>query len=143
MFNIFLINFEQLIDYITAKTLLLVLIIGGFNFRLTNWWRNDLSTSEGTQVDLLTTSNGLSQIISDSNHILPNSNSCIDLIFTNQPNLETESEVYSSLHPKCYHQIKFAKLSLKVEYPPLIERLIWDYKNAVIPSTHPAISSFD
>ena len=120
-----------------------VLITGDFNVRSTNWWKNDLPTSEGTQVDSLTTSYGLSQVISDRTHILPNSSSCIDLIFTNQPNLVTESGVHQSLHPKCHHQIAFAKLNLKVEYLPLYERLIWDYKNADIPSINRAIDIFD
>ena len=142
-FDIFLVSFEQLIGDIIAKNPLFVLITGDFNVRLTNWWKNDLSTSEGTQVDSLTTSYGLSQIISDPTHILPNSSSCIDLIFTNQPNLVTESGAHPSLHPKCHQQIVFAKLNLKVEYPPLYERLIWDYKNADIPSINRAIDIFD
>ena len=128
---------------ILAKNPLFVLITGDFNIRSTNWWKNDLSASEGTQVDSLTTSYGLSQIISDPTHILPNSSSCIDLIFTNQPNLVTESGVHPSLHPKCHHQIVFANLNLKVEYPPLYEFLIWDYKNADIPSINRAIDIFD
>ena len=53
----------------------------------------------------------------------------------------TESGVYPSLHPKCHHQI--AELSLKVEYPPLYECLIWDYKTADIPSINCAIGIFD
>ena len=99
--------------------------------------------SEAPQVDSLTTSYGLSQIISDPTYILPNSSSCVDLIFTNQPNLVPENGVYPSLHPKCHHQIVFAKLNLNVEYPPLYERLIWDYKNADIPSINRAIDIFD
>ena len=142
-FDIFLVSFEQLNGDIIAKNPLFVLIAGDFNVRSTNWWENDLSTSEGTQVDSLTTSYGLSQIISDPTHILPNSSSCIDLIFTNQPNLVTESGVHPSLHPKCHHQIVFTKLNLKVEYPPLYERFIWDYKNADIPSINRAIDIFD
>ena len=142
-FDIFLISFEQLIGDIIAQKPLFVLITGDFNVRSTNWWKNDLPTSEGTQVDSLTTSYGLSQVISDRTHILPNSSSCIDLIFTNQPNLVTESGVHQSLHPKCHHQIVFAKLNLKVEYLPLYERLIWDYKNADIPSINRAIDIFD
>ena len=121
-FDIFLISFEQLIGDIIAKNPLFVLITDDFNVRSTIWWKNDLSTSEGTQVDSLTTSFGLSQLISDPTHILPNSSSCIDLIFTNQPNLVTESGVHLSLHPKCHYQIVFAKLNLKVEYPPLYAR---------------------
>ena len=142
-FDSFLMSFEQLIGDIIAKNPLFVLITGDFNVRSTNWRKNDLSTSEGTHVDSLTTSYGLSQIISDPTHILPNSSSCIDLIFTNQPNLVTESGVHPSLHPKCHHQIAFAKLNLKVEYPPLYERLICDYKNADIPSINRAIDIFD
>ena len=118
-FDIFLISFEQLIGDIIAKNPLFVLITGNFNGRSTDWWKNDLSPSEGTQVDLLTTSYGLSQIFSNPTHILSNSSSCIDLIFTNQPNLVTESGVHPSLHPKCHHQIVFAKLNHKVEYCPL------------------------
>ena len=142
-FDIFLVSFEQLIGDIIAKNPLFVLITGDFNIRSTNWWKNDLSASEGTQVDSLTTSYGLSQIISDPTHILPNSSSCIGLIFTNQPNLVTESGVHPSFHPKCHHQIVFANLNLKEEYPPLYECLIWDYKYADIPSINRAIDIFD
>ena len=82
-FDVFLISFEQVIgDIIAEKSFVQI---------KTNWWKNDLSTSEDTQVDSLTTSYGLSQIISDPTHILPNSSSCFDLFFTNQPNLVTES----------------------------------------------------
>ena len=84
-------SFEQLIGDIIAKNPLFVLITSDFNVRSINWWKNDLSTSEGTQVDSLTAFYGLSQIISDPTHILPNLSSCIDLIFTNQPNLVAET----------------------------------------------------
>ena len=83
-----------------ASNLLFVLITGDFNITSINSWKNDLSTSESTQVDSLTTSYSLSQIISDPTHILPNSSFFIDLIFRNQPSLVTESGVHPSLHPK-------------------------------------------
>ena len=83
-----------------------------------------------------TASYGLSQIISDPTHYFFQIHLPVltDLIFTNEPNLVTESGVHPSLHRKCHPQIEFAKLNLKVEYPPLYERLIWDNKNADIPS---------
>ena len=102
-FDIFLKNPQQLIGDIITKNTFFVLITGDFNVRSSNWWKNDPSTSKRTQVDSLRSSYGLSQIISDPTHILSNSSSCTDLIFTNQPNLVTESGVYPSLHPKCYH----------------------------------------
>ena len=44
-------------------------------------------TTGGTKTDSLTTSYGLSQVLSDSNYIVANSSLCIDFIFTNQRNL--------------------------------------------------------
>ena len=117
-----------------------MLITGDFNVRSSNWWKNDFTTSEGTQVDSLSSSYGLSHVISDPTHILPNLSACIDLIFANSL---TESGVYPSLHPKCHHEVIFTKLNLKVEYLLLYERLTWDYKNANIPLINRAIDIFD
>ena len=61
---------------------------------------------------------------------LPNSESCIDLFFTSQPNLVSESGVHASLFPRCHHQIIYAKINLKIYYPPPYERLVWDYSKA-------------
>ena len=44
---------------------------------------------EGSQIQLLTSKFGLSQIITEPTHILEMSRSCIDLIFTSQPNVVT------------------------------------------------------
>ena len=54
------------------------------------------------------------QIIKESTHILENSSSCIDLIFTNEPNMVVESRVHHPLHQDCHHQIIFPKFNLKV-----------------------------
>ena len=47
------------------------------------------------------------------------------------------------LHPNCHHQNLFSKLNLEVEYPPLYERLVWDYKNADSQSLKKAIKMFN
>ena len=57
------------------------------------------------------------QLISETTHILPNSNSCIDLIFTDQPSLVVNCGTHSFLNSKCHHQITHCKL-LIIEYPP-------------------------
>ena len=54
---------------------------------------------------------GLTQIINESTHILKGS-SCIDLVFTSQPNMVLDSRVHSSLHPNSHHQIVFDKFDL-------------------------------
>ena len=52
--------------------------------------------------------------IQEPTHILNLSSSCLDLIFTPQPNLVMESIVHSSLHPNCHHQVVFASTTLKI-----------------------------
>ena len=76
----------------------------------------------------------LQQLISDPSHILPNSSTCIDLIFTDQSNLVVDSDVHPSRHTNCHHQITFCKFNLIIEYPPAYQRLVWDCKRANINS---------
>ena len=56
-----------------------------------------------------------------SQHIIGDSSSCSDMIFTLQPNLVIESGVHSSVNPNSHHQITYSKFSLKIYYPPPYE----------------------
>ena len=82
-------------------------------------------------------------MINEPTHLLQNSSSCIDLIFTSQPNIVVESGVYPSLHPNCHHQIIFAKFNLKIYYPPPYLREVWHYKEANTDLIKQAISNFN
>ena len=75
---------------------------------------------------------GLQQIINEPKHIVGDSSSRNDLIFTTQLNLVMKSRVHSSLQPNCHHQIIYAKFNLKIHYPcPLpYEREIYYYGKA-------------
>ena len=95
-----------------------------FNARSKSWWPDDITSPEGTNIDSLTTMHGLHQLISDLTHLLPNSLSCIDLIFTDQPNLAVACSVHPSLHPNCYHQIIYSKFNLMIDFPPPYEHLV-------------------
>ena len=119
------------------------IILGDFNERSSNWWQGDTQTSEGSRIDYLTTSYGFQQLISEPTRILKNSSSCIHLIFTDQPNLITDSGTHPSLHSKCYHKITFCKINLKITYPPPYRRLVWDFKRANISSIRKAITMVD
>ena len=125
-----------------------ILVTGDFNVRSFSWWKNDLTTSEGNQVDAITSSYGLSQLICEPTHILPNWSLCIDLIFINQNNFLMDSVAHASLHPNCHHQIVYAKLNLKIEYPSLYERLVLSYlkirmfMSSYISSTRPCLIFF-
>ena len=99
-------------------------MIGDFNAKSYNWSINDTTTPEGAQIDNMTSLYRMKQLISEPTHILHHSSSYVDLIFTNQPNIVMDSGVDSSLHPKCYHQIIYSKLNLKIEYrPPYIRKI--------------------
>ena len=80
-------------------------ITGDFNARSSSWWSEDTNTSEETKLYSLTYLNGFSQLINELTHIQINSSSCIDLVFTDQPNLSLNSGVHASLHPNCHGKV--------------------------------------
>ena len=104
-FDEFLSNFENLLNFVKGLKPSFTIIMGDFNARSKSWWPDDITSPEGTDIDSLTTMYGLHQLISDPTHLLPNSLSCSDLIFTDQLNLPVDCGVHLSLHPNCHHQI--------------------------------------
>ena len=132
-------NFEKLLYQIQQFRSSFVVILGDFNAKSKSWWNKDITSNEGSQIDSLATTYGLQQLISDPTHILPNSSTCIDLIFTDQPNLVVGSGVHPSLHINCHHQITFCNFNLIIGYPPPYQRLVWDYKRANVNSIKQAL----
>ena len=53
------------------------------------------------------------------------------------------SGVFPSVHQSCHHQIVFAKVNLKIFYPPPYTRRIWDNSNANHEAINNAIDGFD
>ena len=105
-------------------------IIVDFNAKSCNWYSHDKTSFEGSTIESINSQFGLYQLINEPTHLLQNSSSCIDLIFTSQPNIVVESGVHPSLHPNCHHQIIFTKFNLKIYYPPPYLREVWHYKEA-------------
>ena len=129
-FETFLYQFEKLLLNINNKNPAFTVISGDFNARSASWWPSDKTTIEGTRIEALSSIHGFHQVITEPTHILPNSSSCIDLIFTDQPNLVIDSGVHPSLHINCHHQIVYSKLNFKIIYPPPYQRLVWNYDKA-------------
>ena len=73
---------------------------------------------EDTTLNSLVSTHDIHQVISESTHILRNSLSCFNLIFTDQPSLVVGSGVYPTLHENCHNQIIYCKVNLKIVYPP-------------------------
>ena len=130
IFETFAYNFELTLDAIVNKNPFLIVALGDFNAKTTNWYKNDINSYIILKIDTITSQFGLQQSVNEPTHLTANSSSCIDLIFTSQPNLVMESGVHSSLHPNCHHQIVFAKINLKICYPPPYERENWHNEKA-------------
>ena len=139
----FLKNFELTLDKIHENNPFMTIVLGDVNAKSNNWCKSDITSLEGSKVDTIANSYGLNQLIQEPTHILNSSSSCIDLIFTSQPNLVMESGIHSSLHSNCHHQIVFAKFNLSIFYPPPYERTVWYYERANTELIRRAIDQFD
>ena len=118
-------------------------MIADFNAKSKDWCSTDITSCKGSKLDLLTSQFGLSQIIKEPTHILDNSRSCIDLVFTFQPNMVIDSGVHGSLHSNCHHQVIYLKFDLKIFYPPPNEKKVWHFKHAKSDHIKRAIDIFD
>ena len=114
------------LDLVSKKNPFLIVVLGDFSAKLSQWYDKDSNTSEGISIENITPQFRLHQI---TTHILENSFSCIDLIFTSQPNLSVESGTQPSLHPNCHHQIIYAKFNIEVLYPLPYIWEVWHYKD--------------
>ena len=124
-------NFTALHAKISNLNPYCVIFTGDFNAHSINWWPDGDSNNEGTQLDILFSELGLTQLISEPTHFREHCNpSCIDLVICDQPNLVIESGARPSLDPTCKHQITFCKLSIKNPRIPPFKRLVWHYDKA-------------
>ena len=82
--------------------------IGYFNGKSKSCYMNNSTTSQVNVLENITSQFGLQQIIKEPTHIVDSSSQCIDLIFTSQPNLITESCFQPLLQSNCHHQIIYA-----------------------------------
>ena len=100
----------------------------------------DSTTTEGTRLDSLVSNHGFHQLISEQTYILQNLLSYTDLIFTDQPSLVADSGVHPTLHENCHHYLTYSTLTLKIQYPPPYECLVWNFKrtdvNAITTATN-------
>ena len=74
-------------NLISANNPFLTVMIGDFNAKSSSWYLNDVTSFEVSQIEFLASQFAMSQVINEPTHILDNSKSCIDLIFTSQPNM--------------------------------------------------------
>ena len=105
-FETFADNLKLSLDTLTNKNPFLIVAIGDFDAKTANCYKNDTASYEGLKIDAIAFQFCSQQLINEPTHLKGNSSSCIDLIFTSEPNL-------------VHHQIVFAKFDLDIFYPPL------------------------
>ena len=121
----------MLMSNIKDENPLASIITGDFNARSENWWSQDITNNQGSIIDILTSTFGYRKLINLPTHMTNTSSSCIDLIFTSNPNLITEFGIEKSLYAdSCHHSIVFGKMNLNVPLPPPYTHEVWDYNKA-------------
>ena len=105
------------LDTISTNNPFLTVMTGDFNTKSSNWYLNDITNFEGSQIEFLASQFAMSQAIKDQTQILDNSKPCIDRILTSQPNMTIDSGVHPLLHSNCHHQTIYSNFDLKVFWP--------------------------
>ena len=112
-FEKFLSNFDVLTKAISNQKDVISAIMGNFNARSSNRYKYAISNIEGVQIDSVTSTHGLEQLIYEPTHVFSNSSSCIDLIVTKQSNLVVDNQpnvVFNSVTHPFRHPIFTIKL---------------------------------
>ena len=93
----FLSNFRNLYAKIKSENPFATFFTGDFNAHSQYWWPDGDTTPEGSDIEHLLSSLGLSQVISEPTNFEPNKKpSCIDLVITDQANLILDSGTRAS-----------------------------------------------
>ena len=80
-FERFLFDLDHLLHDISSLNPSFVILLGDFNAKSSSWYSHDITSPEGVRIESLTSFYSFTQLISIPTHILPNSSTCIDLIF--------------------------------------------------------------
>ena len=83
---------------------------------------HDIETREERVFNNFLLSNNFEELINEPTHIRDGSQSCIDLICTDQAYLFTDSGVQPSLDPHSKHNIIYGSLNFHIHCPPAYKR---------------------
>ena len=96
-------------------------------------------TIGGRAIENISSQFGLHQVISETTYILESYFSCIDLIFTSEPNCITESGFHPSLHPSSLS----LSLYLRKFFIHHLIFVVWHYQDPNIDLIRQAVDIFD
>ena len=87
-------------------------------------------TNEGSKIDPIASQFGFHQLINKLTHLTRNTPSCLDVIFTSQPNLILKSGIHFSFHENFHNN--FCKMQSKNYYLLLHGQEVWQYQKVNI-----------
>ena len=121
----------------------MIVVLDEFNAKSNNLCKADITSFEGSMIDIIASSYCLNQLIQEATNIPNSSSACIELIITCEPNLVMESGIHSLLGSNCHHQIVSTKFNFSIFYPPSYERTLWYYVRVNTKPISKAIDQFD
>ena len=137
-------SLENILEMIGKEKPSAIILSGDFNARSPLFWEGDSKSREGELFSELLISNNMEELIKEPTHIRDNgSQSCIDLICTDQPYLFVDSGVLPSLDNHSKHNIIHGRLNFPSPSPPPYKRRIWDYKISNISAIQQKLSETD
>ena len=126
----FIEKFKYTITLMNKENPCLIVLSGDFNSRSPLLWSGEnFENHAGKLMAEFCIRNCFEQLIDEPTHI-PNDDTqtCIDLLLTNNTSTIVDSGVIPSPDPSCKHQIIEGKINLHVPPPPRYKRKIWVYK---------------
>ena len=126
----YMVAISDIYEQINAEKPIAIVLTGDVNARSPLFWENDTDTREGRMFSDFIFSNNFEELLNEPTHLRDDgTQSCNDLICTDQPFIFTESGVLSSLGIHSKHQILHGNLNFSVPCPLPYKRNIWDYKS--------------
>ena len=122
---------ENIYESIRKENPTVSILCRDFNARSPLFWKGDSENHEGRLFNNFLISNHLDQLTDEPTHVRDDgTQSCIDLICTDQPFTFMETGVLSSLDPHSKHNIIHGSVNVSIPRPPPYTRKIYDYKAA-------------
>ena len=136
-------NFRKSCENIRAENPFCTIHMGDFNSHNSIWSNLDTTDSSGEKLNEIINNETMVQLVDQPTYITSNSNTLIDLVITDQPNIVNKCSILPSLDPRCHHQINHVELNIVNPPPPSFTRRIWHYGRANPDMINHAINGVD
>ena len=123
---------ESTLNMVSNENPSAIIISGDFNAKSRSFWSDEPTENlAGNKMTKVMLENQLEELVNEATHFR-NTPTCIDLIFTNQPNFFVDVGTLPSPVPTCHHNIIHGTLNCSVPTPPPYQRKLWKYGKANI-----------